>query len=475
MKFGGTSVKNASAMKNVIDIVKARQNQNPVVVLSACSGITDRLFKLIQNAGKKSPINLMKEITTIENYHLDIIDELINKKEIKKNCSDNIRNLIQQLTLLVEGVSLLRECTPRSLDASVSFGELMSTIIFEAACRDRKLNSVFFDVRHILKTDSNFTQANVNFQETKKSSNEHILPLSSIGKIVITQGFIGSDENGVTTTLGRGGSDYTAAVLGSVLNAKEIQIWTDVNGVLSADPRIDHRAVTIPEMSFDEISELSYYGAKVLHPDTIKPAIQAKIPVRVLNTFHPENKGTLITEITKEKTAKIRSVHLKRNCINLIINIPHSDSTELKIIYTLSQLFKSGIKIVSTSFIDNRVLITIDNSDESTINSIKNILYGLDYKIENVCLLCICGVNLLKDSEILQKATNSLNRFEQKSILYGFSSTSMIISVPEENAAGAMNSIHNLILLNINDDMLPEYDFSGGVRGKYAKRLTNNK
>ena len=446
MKFGGTSVKNASAMKNVIDIVKERQSQNPVVVLSACSGLTDRLLKLIRNAGKKSSINLMKEIAVIENHHLDIIDELINKRDIKKNCSDNIRNLIQQLTLLVEGVSLLRECTPRSLDAAASFGELMSITIFDAACRDRKLNSVFFDARHVMKTDSNYTQAVVDFKGTKKLSIEYILPLSAKGKIVITQGFIGSDENGITTTLGRGGSDYTAAVLGSVLNAKEIQIWTDVNGVLSADPRIVHKAVTIPEMSFDEIRELSYYGAKVLHPDTIKPAILAKIPVRVLNTFHPENNGTLITEKTKEKYAKIRSVHLKRYCINLLINMSHSDSTETRIIELLSKLFESEIKIISTCFVDNRVLIAIDNPDESTHNLIKNILYSLDYKIENISLLCICGVNLIEDSDILQKITILLNRFDPKSLFYGFSSTSLIASVPEVNGENALNTIHNLIL-----------------------------
>lgn len=450
MKFGGTSVKNASAMKNVIDIVKARQSQNPVVVLSACSGITDRLLKLIQNAGNKSSINLMKEIKNIEKYHLDIIDELIGKKDIRKNCSDNIRNLIQQLTLLVEGVSLLRECTHRSLDAAASFGELMSTTIFDAACRDRKLDSVFFDLRHVMKTDSNFTRAGVNFKETKKLSNEHIISLSAKGKIVITQGFIGSDDSGVTTTLGRGGSDYTAAVLGSVLNADEIQIWTDVNGVLTADPRIVHDAVTIPEMSFDEVQDLSFYGAKVLHPDTIKPAIYAKIPVRVLNTFHSENKGTLITGKTKEKSGKIRSVHLKRNCINLVIALPHTESPEIKIIDLLTQLFKSEIKIVSTCIIDNKVLIAIDNPNESTHNSIKNILYGLDYMIENISLLCLCGVNLTKQEttkdNILQKITSVLNNFGIKSTLYGFSSTSLIVSVLPENGDNALIAIHELIL-----------------------------
>ena len=447
MKFGGTSVKNASSMKNVLDIVKSKKEHNPVVVLSACSGITDKLLKLINDASGKSIKILMKEIDSIENHHLKIIDELINSKSIKKHCKENVQNLIQQLVLLVEGVSLLRECTPRSQDAACSFGELLSTTIFEAACRDKKLNSIFLDARHIMKTDSNFTQASVDFKETKKSSNKYIT--KSFGKVVITQGFIGSDENGITTTLGRGGSDYSAAVLGSVLNADEIQIWTDVNGVLTADPRIVHNAVTIPEMSFDEIRDLSFYGAKVLHPDTIKPAIQHKIPVRVLNTFHPENSGTLITPTIKEKSARIRSVHLKKNCINLFVEFPHSDSSGMKSGEKLSQLYNSSIKIVSINCNDDKLFITIDSPEESDLNSLKNIFYGLDNKIENVCLLCICGVNILKDSDVLQKVTNSLSRFEPKSVLYGFSSTSMLVSVPEENGAGAMNEVHRLILLMI--------------------------
>lgn len=446
MKFGGTSVKNASAMQNVLEIVKSRKEQNPVVVLSACSGITDKLIRLIQDASKKPAKIMMKEIEAIEIHHLNIIEELIRKKEIKKHCSENVQNMIQQLVLLVEGVSLLRECTPRSLDAAVSFGELLSSTIFEAACRDKKLDSVFLDARHVMKTNSDFTQASVDFKETKNLANKNIYPLSNKRKIIITQGFIGSDDNGVTTTLGRGGSDYTAAVLGSVLNTDEIQIWTDVNGVLSADPRIVHNAVTIPEMSFDEIRELSYYGAKVLHPDTIKPAILRKIPVRVLNTFHPENEGTLITPGTKVKSARIRAVHLKKNCINLSVEVPHTQNPEIQAFEILSQVYKSGIKIVSTSIVDNKIFVTIDNPNESTYNSIKNILYGFDYKIENVSLLCICGVNLLKDSDILQKVTIILNRFEPKSVLYGFSSNSLIVSVPNGNGAGALNAVHKLIL-----------------------------
>ncbi len=451
MKFGGTSVKDAAAMENVLGIVKSAKDRNPVVVLSACSGITDKLLKLVNSASKKPFNKILPEISEIKEHHLKIVQELIKDELIRNDCIEIVKTLTSQLEKFIEGVTLLKECTPRSQDTAASFGELLSTSVFESACRAKGINSVFADARQIMQTDSNFMQANVDFEATRQNAEKIISPSSEKNKIFITQGFIGSDGNGITTTLGRGGSDYSAAVLGSVLGVEEIQIWTDVSGILTADPRLVRNARTIQQMGFETVRELSFFGAKVLHPDTIKPAIENRIPVRVLNTFKPKEAGTLILETLADTSSKLQSVHLKRNCLQVSVALPYQQNPHHVMEEIIRKSAEFVLQFVSLSYFDANALILIDNTQPAE-NMIKDILYNYKHRINKTALLCMCGVNLngnvSQKNTIPENLTAVLSPFSPNSILYGVSQSSIIASVPEENAEKALEAVHELVLKN---------------------------
>jgi aspartate kinase len=449
MKFGGTSVKNDAAMENVIEIVKSAVRRNPVVVLSASSGITDKLLKLVISAPKKPFNKLLPEIREIGVHHIRISHELIRHENIKKDCIEKIQNLVQQLETLIEGVTLLKECTPRSQDAAASFGELLSTTVFESACRSQGIESVFADARLIMMTDSCFMQAKVDFDATKQNTKKLISPDLDKNKIIITQGFIGSDGNGVTTTLGRGGSDYSAAVFGSVLGAEEIQIWTDVSGILTADPRLVQNAKTIPQMGFEAVRELSFFGAKVLHPDTIKPAIESRIPVRVLNTYKPNEPGTIIFNKAADDSPKLLSVHLKKNCLQVSVALPHDKNPQLVMQEILKKSAESDVPIVSVSYFDANAQILIDGT-HPVEQVIKNILYEYQHRINPVALLCICGTNLngsdLNNCSVLEGLALVLSPYSPNGLLYGVSTSSVVASVPTVKEEEALVAVHELIL-----------------------------
>ncbi|HOK14615.1 MAG TPA: aspartate kinase, partial [Candidatus Kapabacteria bacterium] len=282
MKFGGSSVANASAMLNVFNIITS-QKCNKLVVLSACKGVTDLLIEAanfsLQNITKSIEI-----INEISEHHKKIIENTINS-ELKWKALEKIDVYIRQIREFSEGIHLLQELTAKMMDFFVSFGEKLSTTVFYYILLENKINAVLINSENYIITNSKFGEAEPNYSIIKLKVQNELKPEFDKYDTIIAQGFIGSDLEGRTTTLGRGGSDFSASIYGLALGASEIQIWTDVSGVKSADPRIVEQAITIDEMTIDDIRELSFYGAKVLHPDTIKPAIEAGIPIKVLNTF----------------------------------------------------------------------------------------------------------------------------------------------------------------------------------------------
>ena len=296
MKFGGTSIGTASAMKRAMQIVAGEKEKNvPLVVLSACSGITNRLIQIAEAAGESRLDEAMALSGEVREHHRVLADVLINDEARRKAVVEKVEMYITELDMLIKGVDIVGELTARSFDTFCSFGELLSTTVFSEAMLEAGHENVWFDIRKVMITDDNFSIARPLEDLCEKNVKNVLKPLLECGKIVVTQGFIGSTRDGKTTTLGRGGSDFTAALLGAWLPSDEIQIWTDVNGVMTCDPRIVPDARSIRVMTFTEAAELSYLGAKVLHPDTIAPAVKQNIPVYVLNSLHPEAKGTVIT------------------------------------------------------------------------------------------------------------------------------------------------------------------------------------
>ena len=309
MKFGGTSVGNADAIKQVASIVQNDVRKKKVIVLSACSGITNKLLYL----GKKSAYIDEKEriylIEDIIHFHTDIMYSL----DIHRTTLDaEFTFIAKDIAKFCEGISLLGECTARSLDRLSSFGELLSTLIFSEYVKEIGLDAELVNASSFMKTDSTYTSAHIEYDSMILQVQKTIIPKCEHKDIIITQGFIGSDANDIITTLGRGGSDFSAALIGMAIEAKEIVIWTDVSGIASADPKLISNAHTIEKMSFQEARLLSFFGAKVLHPETILPAIKHNIPVIVKNTFSPHEKGTVIVADSKYSASKIISITSKQ-------------------------------------------------------------------------------------------------------------------------------------------------------------------
>ena len=294
MKFGGTSVEDAKAINRVADIVQGRLAQKPVVVVSAMAKVTDTLLTMAKAAGAGERKTALKLCRSLQERHYNTASELLGTALFTEFHSE-IGADFESLDELLRGITAVGEITPRTTDHVAAFGEMLSSKIVAAAFAARGLNGVHVDSREVLVTDSAYMQAVPQFDETNVKLAEKVQPLLDAGKVPVMGGFIASSRAGITTTIGRGGSDFSAAIFGAGLSAERIEIWTDVDGILTTDPRICPEARRIKVIGFDEAAELAYFGAKVLHPATVLPAIQKNIPVYVLNSRNPSCEGTRIT------------------------------------------------------------------------------------------------------------------------------------------------------------------------------------
>ena len=298
MKFGGTSVGSVDALRQSAAIVAkgARDWPHVVVVVSAMTGITDALLTAATAAGNGNERIYRASIDVILKRHLDVISDLIDEGELRLALESQITNFVQELRDYCHSIHVLGEVTPRGLDTIAPLGERMNARVFAALLEQIGVNSCAMDASSLIVTDNNFTNAAPLMDLTREQVQTNLLPLMKQGLTPVVTGFIGATESGITTTLGRGGSDFTAAILGHSLDADEVWTWTDVDGVMTADPRIVPGARVIPELSYSEVSELAYFGAKVLHPKTIRPIIERGIPLWVKNTFNPDFIGTRISQ-----------------------------------------------------------------------------------------------------------------------------------------------------------------------------------
>jgi aspartate kinase len=310
MKFGGTSVENASAIQRVAEIVRSRLKQGPVVVVSAFARVTDQLVLMGQKAAAGDCDVSLQLMQALRQRHLATADELLGKK-LSAKIAPKLAKILDQLEEFLRGVAAVRELSPRSSDYLLSFGELLSSRIVAATLPVLGLEAVWIDSRQCVVTDATHTRALPLMEETRARALVKIAPVVKKGRIPVMGGFIAATREGVTTTLGRGGSDYSAAIVGAALNAATIEIWTDVEGMMTTDPRLCADARTIKRISFNEAAELAYFGAKVLHPATLLPAIHKNIPVFILNSRNLKSKGTRITEHAPPSEDTFRAITAK--------------------------------------------------------------------------------------------------------------------------------------------------------------------
>ncbi|MHB1829850.1 MAG: aspartate kinase [Candidatus Micrarchaeaceae archaeon] len=429
MKFGGSSVANAERIQNVVNIIRLNIEREPVVVVSALGGVTDSLIKSAELAVEGGET---EEIYSIEKKHLAVISSLgISDAGVKKD--------LQELRMLMKEIAVLGKLTQKTLDRVVSFGERMSSKIIASYMQKTGIAAKAYNAYDIgMLTDSGFGGADI-FPRTYGLIAKAMENL--IGTVPVITGYIGMDKNGDITTLGRGGSDYTASIIGAALDVEEIQIWTDVDGIMTADPKIVKGAKNITEVSYDEASELALLGAKVLHPKTILPAINKNIPVRILNTFNPGHRGTVVLKDIK-KRRRIASITCKKRMT--VINIY---STKMSLarefigtVFAVIDNLGFSVDIISAS--DSSVSITIDG-DRDTNELVQKLREKASVAvIENRAKISLVGKNMNFTPEQLGKLSSSLSDIRIEMAPSGASDISQSFVVEEKVADKAVIKLH---------------------------------
>tara|TARA_R100001143_G_scaffold63545_1_gene71634 strand:+ start:48765 stop:50117 length:1353 start_codon:yes stop_codon:yes gene_type:complete len=437
-KFGGTSMADATAMRRCASIVKGDPDKK-IIVVSATSGTTNLLTEFIVSNGKEQKVEIAQQIRT---KHLQICEEIKNQAEV-------VQKITPILDELKEIASTNRIMTPMLRDEVLSFGERLSSEIFTAILIEETGEDVIcFDVRKVIKTDQNYGSAEPNVDQIAKEYEAHLLAVTENSRVV-TQGFIGSDDNGNTTTLGRGGSDYSAALLAEAADADVLEIWTDVTAIYTTDPRIVKTAKPITEISFDEAAELSVFGAKVLHPATMVPAIRKNIRVYVGSSIYPEKPGTWIVKETKSKPA-ISAISLRRNQTLLTVHsldMLHRYGFLSKLFQVLSD-HKISVDLVTTSEVS--VALTLDSDihtpgKQKLTDEVMNDLRSFcEVNIErNLALIAVVGNNLEATAGLSGPVFGSLIDVNIRLICHGASSHNLCFLVSESEAEGVVNILHN--------------------------------
>ncbi len=441
MKFGGTSIEDAKSIRAVVELIKREQKQQPIVVVSACAGVTDQLLHIADLAAQGKQKEANAEVSNLAVRHIDIVNNLLSWEAVK-HVEQAIRSYTQELTHLINGVAILGELTPRSMDTFASYGEQISSFIIHHYMQEQKINSYLMDAREIMITDNESTQASPMMALIEQKARELVQPKIRAGYTVLTQGFIGATKDGITTTIGRGGSDFTAAILGSALHAEEIQIWTDVDGILTADPNIVKEAKKNRVMSFDEASELAYFGARVLHPSTILPAVEKNIPVRILNSKRPISSGTTIVAKTPKVDGIIKSIACKKGIT--VVNI-HSTRMLmaygfLESIFAVFRRHKTSVDLVSTSEVS--VSLTVDSTvslseiiDELTVFAEVSVL-------ERKAIICVVGDGMRNTPGIARRIFSAIADINVIMISEGASEINLSLVVDEEDMNKAVQRLH---------------------------------
>ncbi|AHG86364.1 Lysine-sensitive aspartokinase 3 [Bibersteinia trehalosi USDA-ARS-USMARC-190] len=438
-KFGGTSVANFDAMTLCANIVTQDPNTK-VVVLSASAGVTNYLVELANGCELARREEILDAVRTIQ---YNIIEQLQQKETI----SAEIDALLEHVSALAESASL---ATSAALtDELICHGEMMSTKIFTQLLNERHFPAVWVDVRDVVATNNHYGKAAPNDAKTQQQSDAVIKPLIESGKIVITQGFIGRDDEGKTTTLGRGGSDYSAALLAEVLNANDVLIWTDVPGIYTTDPRVVPQAKRIDTMAFNEAAEMATFGAKVLHPSTLLPAVRSNIPVYVGSSKAPEQGGTWVTRDPQPRPT-FRALALRRNQVLLTLSslsMLHAQGFLAKVFAILAN-HKISVDVVTTSEVS--VALTLDKTGSASSGAdmlspelLEELRQYCHVQVESdLALVAIIGNNLHTQSGIAKQLFETLAPYNVRLISYGASTNNVCTLVKMEEADDVIRALH---------------------------------
>jgi aspartate kinase len=442
-KFGGTSVADPGAVRRLVAIareMRAGDGRGPVVVVSAMSGVTDALLDVARSAGGARVDEALARLSGLRERHLAAARALASNG-LSAPLTAFVGVHFDELEAVARALGVLREVSGRTLDAVAATGELLSSRIVAAALDAEGLPAEWVDARRVIVTDDEHTRAAPLMRETAAALRASVLPLVEAGRVPVLGGFVGATREGITTTLGRGGSDYSGAIVGAGLGAREIQIWTDVDGMLTADPRVVPSPRLVPQLSFAEASELAYFGAKVLHPSTILPAVERDIPVRIVNSRRPDGAGTLITR-DGMAGAGLTALACKRD-----ITVVDITSTRmlmaygfLRRLFEVFERFRTAVDVVTTSEVS--VSVTVD--DRRHLDAITTALGEFsDVSVEpQMALLCAVGDRLRADPAIAARVLRVLEDVPLRMVSQAAARRNITVVLRDADLPGAMRRLH---------------------------------
>lgn len=449
MKFGGTSVADAEAIARVVGIVKGARASSglpPVVIVSAMSGVTDRLLELTRAAEGRRDAHVLNGVADLSRRHFEAVERLL-PADCASDVLAEIAAQLDDLRALLKATGILRAASPSAHDAIVCTGEIMSSRILAAALQQAGVATAWVDARRTIVTDAAHTGAAPLAPQTREAVGREIVPRVAEGRVPVLGGFVGATEQGVTTTLGRGGSDYSAAIVGAALDAREIQIWTDVDGMLTADPRVVANPRVVPHLSFGEASELAYFGAKVLHPSTILPAVAKDIPVRILNSRRSEGPGTTITSEPPAADRPLAAVACKRHVTMVEITSTRMLMAHgfLRRVFEIFERYQTAVDVVTTSEVS--VSVTVD--DARGLDGIVTALREFaEVSVEgDLAILCAVGDNLRSDPRIAARVIGALEGFRVRMVSQAASRRNVTIVLSDTDLSAAMAQLHDEFFL----------------------------
>ena len=440
VKFGGTSVGDVDAICRAADVVASRVHRAPVVVVSAASGTTTELLGIAEQAARGQLIGALRSVEHIRERHVAMCDALLGNVATGADTTAEIAAMCDEVASLAEALTTLGHITPRSLDAVASFGEQMSALLVTEVFRARGIPAQHLDAREVIVTSDHFNEAEPSLDAISDRARDRVAPMVRSGVVPVLGGYIGATATGVTTTLGRGGSDYTASLLGAALGADDIEIWTDVDGMLTADPRIVSDAQLISQIRFDEASELASFGAKVLHPNTIAPAVRRGIPVYIYNTRNPQLSGTRITFDAPRRA--VTAIAAKGDVTIVRVSAPRMLLAKgfLRSVFEIFERHRTSVDVVSTSEVS--VSVTLDDAARLDELLIDLRMLG-DVSIErDRAVVAIVGSGIGDSGDCMGRALQALGDVHVHMVSLSASGINLTVVVDGEAMHDAMRSLH---------------------------------
>jgi len=454
VKFGGTSVGDAAAIGRAAEIVRGRMPGRPLVVVSAMAGVTNALIGIAEQASRGHLVGAVQAVEALRERHLAAAAALVPDESAAAEVSADLSASFDELARHAEALSVFGYLTPRTLDAITAQGELLSAPLVVAAFRARGVPAELLDPRQLLVTDDRFGRAEPQADEIAEAARERVLPHLREGRVPVTGGFVGATRQGVTTTLGRGGSDYSASLLGAALQADAIEIWTDVDGMLTADPRVVPGARLIERIRFDEASELASFGAKVLHPSTITPAVRRGIPVYVYNSRRPEGTGTLITADAPRRpvsavAAKATTTVVKLRTARMLL--AHGF---LQTVFNVFERHHVSVDVIATS----EVSLSVTLDDAANLDALLVDLRALgDVSVERGRgIVSVVGAGLTDDSAALARAFGALAGVRVHMASVSATGINLTLVLDAEHVAPSMRRLHDAFFGEAGDGAAPD-------------------